>query len=227
MTFGQKLSALRRGRGYSQEQLAEAIHVSRQAVSKWESEAAMPDTDNVLQLSRLFGVSTDYLLREDWEEDRPLSAGASQGKGVEQEEHWPLTMMLLVAAEALALFWQLMGSLVYQNHLIPLLGMTVHILAIVCFEAIFQRHRREDGAREGDGREERGPGVRGAADDLAGRFLPDVDAQKVEMVAIGDLFAGQYPSDDDLGRARKGGEGIDLGPGLREGVGDLLVACLL
>ena len=148
MTFGQKLSALRRGRGYSLEQLAEAIHVSRQAVSKWESEAAMPDTDNVLQLSRLFGVSTDYLLREDWEEDRPLSAGASQGKGVEQEEHWPLIMMLLVAAEAIALFWQLMGSLVYQNHLIPLLGMTVHILAIVCFEAIFQRHRREDGARE-------------------------------------------------------------------------------
>ena len=59
MTFGEKLQTLRRERGLSQEALAEQLRVSRQAVSKWELDAARPDIDNVLAL---FEVSTDYLL---------------------------------------------------------------------------------------------------------------------------------------------------------------------
>ena len=64
MTFGEKLQALRKARGWSQEELATQINVSRQALSKWESGASVPDTENVVALSRLFGVSTDYLLLE-------------------------------------------------------------------------------------------------------------------------------------------------------------------
>ena len=63
MTIGQKIQTLRHQRGRTQEELADALGVSRQAVSKWESDAALPDTDNVLALSRLFGVSTDLLLQ--------------------------------------------------------------------------------------------------------------------------------------------------------------------
>ena len=62
MRFGEKLQALRKARGWSQEELARQINVSRQALSKWESGAAVPDTENVVALSRLFGVTTDYLL---------------------------------------------------------------------------------------------------------------------------------------------------------------------
>lgn len=62
MTFGEKLQALRKARGWSQEELATQINVSRQALSKWESGASVPDTENVITLSRLFGVTTDYLL---------------------------------------------------------------------------------------------------------------------------------------------------------------------
>ena len=62
MTFGEKLQALRKAQGLSQEELAQRINVSRQALSKWESGASVPDTENVIALSRLFGVSTDYLL---------------------------------------------------------------------------------------------------------------------------------------------------------------------
>ncbi len=65
MTFGAKLQKLRKARGWTQEQLAEQIQVSRQALSKWELNSAVPDTENVVQLSRLFGVTTDYLLAED------------------------------------------------------------------------------------------------------------------------------------------------------------------
>ena len=62
MTFGEKLQLLRKEKGWTQEQLAAQIPITRQALSKWEIGAAMPDTENVVRLSELFGVSTDYLL---------------------------------------------------------------------------------------------------------------------------------------------------------------------
>lgn len=64
MTLGEKLVLLRKARGMTQEQLAAELSVSRQAVSKWELGEATPETENVMQLSRLFGVTTDYLLFE-------------------------------------------------------------------------------------------------------------------------------------------------------------------
>ncbi|MDD6189551.1 MAG: helix-turn-helix transcriptional regulator [Clostridiales bacterium] len=65
MIFADKLAALRRQQGWSQEDLAEKINVSRQSVSKWESNQSMPDLQKILQLSEIFGVSTDYLLKDD------------------------------------------------------------------------------------------------------------------------------------------------------------------
>ncbi len=62
MTLGERIQTLRKEQGMSQEALAEAAGVSRQSVSKWENDAALPDIDNVIQLSRLFGVRTDALL---------------------------------------------------------------------------------------------------------------------------------------------------------------------
>lgn len=65
MTLGEKLQKLRRARGMTQEQLAERVGVSRQSLSGWENDAALPDTANVIMLADLFGVTTDYLLREE------------------------------------------------------------------------------------------------------------------------------------------------------------------
>lgn len=65
MTFGEKLHRLRKERGWSQEALAAEIGVSRQAVSRWELGEVVPDTASVLAVSRLFGVSTDYLMLEE------------------------------------------------------------------------------------------------------------------------------------------------------------------
>lgn len=67
MTFGGKLQLLRKQSGLSQEQLAERLSVSRQAVSKWELDTSMPDTEKVIQISRLFQVSLDDLLLEERE----------------------------------------------------------------------------------------------------------------------------------------------------------------
>jgi len=64
MTFGKKLQLLRKQKGISQEQLASLLTVSRQAISKWELDNSLPDTENVIMISELFDVSTDYLLKD-------------------------------------------------------------------------------------------------------------------------------------------------------------------
>lgn len=64
MNFAEKLCVLRNQSGYSQEQLAERMGVSRQAVSKWESGITLPETEKIIQLSNLFDVPTDFLLRD-------------------------------------------------------------------------------------------------------------------------------------------------------------------
>lgn len=63
MNMADRIQSLRKGRGMSQEELADRMGVSRQAVSKWESEQSTPDLERVVELSELFEVSTDYLLR--------------------------------------------------------------------------------------------------------------------------------------------------------------------
>lgn len=67
MILAEKILALRTAQGWSQEELAEKLEVSRQSVSKWESAASIPDINKILQLSQLFGVTTDYLLKDNLE----------------------------------------------------------------------------------------------------------------------------------------------------------------
>ncbi|MBD5082662.1 MAG: helix-turn-helix transcriptional regulator [Clostridiales bacterium] len=63
MTIADRILELRKAKGISQEQLADCIGVSRQAVSKWESEQSIPDLDKVIIMSDFFEVTTDYLLK--------------------------------------------------------------------------------------------------------------------------------------------------------------------
>ena len=63
MTLGEKIAILRKQRGLSQEDLAAQMSISRQAVSRWEQDESMPDIDNMVLLSSIFKVSTDYLLK--------------------------------------------------------------------------------------------------------------------------------------------------------------------
>lgn len=65
MTFAEKFYSLRKEAGLSQEECAENIGVSRQAISRWEMGTATPDMQNLLAISKLFSVSTDYLIRDD------------------------------------------------------------------------------------------------------------------------------------------------------------------
>ena len=79
MTFGEKLQKLRARAGLSQDQLAELLDVSRQAVSKWERSEAMPEAEKLVRISHQFGVSTDYLLLEEREEPETARAQTPAG----------------------------------------------------------------------------------------------------------------------------------------------------
>ena len=67
MTLGEKINILRRQKGWSQEELAEKLGISRQSVSKWEGENSIPDLDKLVKISELFEVSTDCLLKENFD----------------------------------------------------------------------------------------------------------------------------------------------------------------
>ncbi len=72
MILADKIVSLRKKAGWSQEELAEQLGVTRQSVSKWEGAQSVPDMDKVVQMSRLFGVTTDYLLKDEIEEQAAL-----------------------------------------------------------------------------------------------------------------------------------------------------------
>ncbi len=82
MTFGQKLKALLKEKDMTQENLAELLDVSRQAVGKWANDKGIPEVDKLVQISNIFGVSLDYLLKEGQEEERE---GTSTGYYVSRE----------------------------------------------------------------------------------------------------------------------------------------------
>lgn len=68
MILADKILSLRKSSGWSQEELAEKMNVSRQSISKWESAAAIPDINRILELAQIFGVTTDYLLKDELED---------------------------------------------------------------------------------------------------------------------------------------------------------------
>ena len=78
MIISEKIMSLRKEAGWSQEELADKLDVSRQSVSKWESSQSIPDMDKIVKMSELFGVSTDYLLKENVE-NKEYSVKISQG----------------------------------------------------------------------------------------------------------------------------------------------------
>ena len=92
MILADKIVSLRKKAGWSQEDLAEKLGVTRQSVSKWEGAQSVPDMDKVVMMSRLFGVSTDFLLKDELEEETPCAAA--------QDDDTPLRRVTMGQASA-------------------------------------------------------------------------------------------------------------------------------
>ena len=86
MKLNEKIVKLRKKNGLSQEDLANKMNVSRQAVSRWEHDTALPDANNILQLSKLFGVTADYLLNDDYESDFDVPAIKETKQNADKKE---------------------------------------------------------------------------------------------------------------------------------------------
>ncbi len=80
MILADKIIRLRKKNGWSQEELAEKMNVSRQAVSKWEGAQSTPDLEKILQMSNLFGVTTDYLIKDEIEDEENSEEDNSKEK---------------------------------------------------------------------------------------------------------------------------------------------------
>lgn len=104
MLLADKIVTLRKCAGWSQEELAAQLGVSRQSVSKWEGAQSVPDMQKVVQMSRLFGVTTDYLLKEELGEPEPAPAeSAAPLRRVTMEQAADYLALRQAAAPKLAL----------------------------------------------------------------------------------------------------------------------------
>lgn len=129
MTFAEKLLQLRKKEGYSQEELANKLDVSRQAVSRWEMGTAVPDSSNLLQISKLFSVSTDYLLNDEYASDDDLP----KVKEI-KSDNLNQIMMYLITLEVMMFLMQFMTVVILNNVFFAVLSFIPFVAAIVGFE---------------------------------------------------------------------------------------------
>jgi len=132
----EKIISLRKERCLTQEELAELLNVSRQAISRWESGTALPDAANLLQLSRLFGVSSDYLLNDDYLSDSDLPKVKENS-----ENNLKQLIIFLLTLEVMILLLQFISAFFLQNTFFTALTLVPFAALIGGFEYSFQKNR--------------------------------------------------------------------------------------
>lgn len=144
MTFGEKILMLRKEKGMSQEDLASKLGVSRQAISRWELEGVLPDASNVLELSKLFEVSTDYLLRDEIEGKNNVQAvndTIAQSNKVDKEKNAMIGFIVIVSLHMLAFLISLYGF-IEQIDFVLLAALPIHLVLIISFEMAFSWYKK-------------------------------------------------------------------------------------
>lgn len=157
MILADKIIDLRKKNGWSQEELAEMLDVSRQSISKWEGAQSVPDMARIIRLSEIFGVSTDYLLKDDLEtfEAVALPDSGSAVRTVTMEEaaeflrikalnagHVAVGVLLCVLSPVLLILLggaQEYGKIALTEDQAGGLGLIVLMLLIGCAVAVFVR----------------------------------------------------------------------------------------
>jgi len=135
MKLCDKIIELRKINNMSQEALAEKLNVSRQAISRWEMGTAMPDAANILRLSKLFHVTTDYLLNDDYLSDDDLP----RVKKVKNDNMGQI-MIYLVTIEVMILVIQFMSVFILQNIVFAFFSFVPFVAAIGGFEYAFRKN---------------------------------------------------------------------------------------
>ena len=103
MSFGETLQKLRKQKGWSQEELAERLELTRQTVSKWELEQSTPDLDYIVALSDLFQVSTDYLIKGEEHAAKQETAPTENAKTTSRTSDMKSSMIWVIMGSVLLL----------------------------------------------------------------------------------------------------------------------------
>ncbi|MEW9094296.1 MAG: helix-turn-helix transcriptional regulator [Clostridiaceae bacterium] len=140
MTLGEKIQMCRKSKGLSQEEMASALGVSRQALSKWECNTSIPDVDKIIALSNYFNVTTDYLLKDEYI-DKNVTLRTETKK---QSGNIPIAISTAIIAIGLiiALAMANDGTLFfYWQFTSAALGIGIQIAGICIFEVLyFSKH---------------------------------------------------------------------------------------
>ena len=121
MLLGEKLKKLRKARGLSQEQLADQLNVSRQAISKWELGESIPDTENLILLSKFYGVSIDYLLLNELNISSELETKRSPSLQI---------FIFGMSALIIGLILSIVLWCTYQSILMASIGLIIQIISV-------------------------------------------------------------------------------------------------
>lgn len=148
MAFNEKIRQLRKDSNLSQEQLAEKLAVSRQAISKWELGESTPDTDKIIQLSKIFNVSTDYLLLDEVKSDSKIPTDKMNDELLKQQYRIKTIFIFATGVSIIGLIISIVALLTWQTVFSISVGVILQIIGIIIFEAMVIRYHSEDEIRQ-------------------------------------------------------------------------------
>lgn len=134
MNIGEKIQQLRKAKNLSQEQLAVQLEVSRQAVSKWELNESTPDTDKIILISKIFSVSTDYLLLENPEVVNVIETEEKLSNDLQRSKSMTIAALFISFLGLIISFYSEFNFVNFGF----ILGMSTQVGAIVFFEIMIQ-----------------------------------------------------------------------------------------
>ena len=135
MTLGERIRDERKKRGLSQEELADILNVSRQAITKWETDRGIPDIANLIRISEEFEISLDELIKGDNSVKRKIIYDSTMKK-------WhPLVLIYLMAIVAYIAYFALLNRIFMIGFLVATLFMLGFELRIIIKEKRYQKNR--------------------------------------------------------------------------------------
>lgn len=148
MAIGEKIQLLRKMNKLSQEQLAEKLDVSRQAISKWELNESTPDTEKIILLSRVFQVSTDYLLHDDVNNDMEIPAVKTSSERLRKQYGLRTSFIITTGIIIVGLLISIVAQFTWQTIFSVSIGLIIQIIGVIVFEKMSSRYITENGNKE-------------------------------------------------------------------------------
>jgi len=148
MTIGQKLQTLRKKRGLSREQLAGKINIEGSIISKWESDEVIPDTENLIKLSKFFHVSIDYLVNNESISSKKNLDVQKEQEEPDREQLFVIQLIMHLLMQGICLVINIAMWMLWQNHISVIIIAVVQILCAGIFELLYQKVKGEEAGRK-------------------------------------------------------------------------------